>query len=92
MFGSIERLKRKWFCPVEKSRVFQQNRHSADTASAREVAGSRHAWWLEFSRNDRRERSILGVSGGISQISGVPGLDGVVNIFLFFRGIRKIGR
>ena len=29
MLGSIERLKRKWLCPVEKSRVFQQYRHLA---------------------------------------------------------------
>ena len=28
--GSIERLKRKGLCPVEKSRVFQQYRHIAD--------------------------------------------------------------
>ena len=35
---------------------------------AKVAAGSRHAWWLEFSRNDRRERAILGVSAGISQI------------------------
>jgi hypothetical protein len=27
--GSIERLKRKWFCLVEKFRVFQQNRPEA---------------------------------------------------------------
>jgi len=29
------------------------------------------------------EEAILGVSAKISQISDAPGLDGVVNIFLF---------
>jgi hypothetical protein len=47
------------------------------------VAGSRHAWWLEFDWIDRLEGAILGVSVGISQISGVPGLDGFANLFLF---------
>jgi hypothetical protein len=50
---------------------------------AKVAAGSWHAWWPKFGRIDPLEGVILGVSAGISQISGVPGLDGVVNIFLF---------
>jgi len=50
---------------------------------AKVAAGSRHAWWLEFGRIDRREGAILGVSAEISQISGVPGLAGFANLFLF---------
>jgi hypothetical protein len=50
---------------------------------ARAVAGSRHVWWLKFGGIDRQEGAILGVSAEISQISGVPGLDGVVKIFLY---------
>jgi hypothetical protein len=49
---------------------------------AKEVAGSRHAWWLKFGRIDRQEGAILGVSAGISQNSNAPGLDGVANLFL----------
>jgi len=50
---------------------------------AKVAAGGRHAWWLKFSRIDRWEGAILGVSAEISQISDAPGLDDVVNIFLF---------
>ncbi len=32
---------------------------------------------------DRREEAILGVSEEISQITDAPGLDCVVNLFLF---------
>ena len=42
----------------------------------------RHAWWPKFGRFDPLEGVILGESAGISQISGVPGLADVVNIFL----------
>jgi hypothetical protein len=59
--------------------------------AAKEAAGSRHAWWLKFGRIDRLEGAILGVSSEISQISDAPGLDGVVNLFLYLGGIRKIG-
>jgi len=50
---------------------------------AKVAAGSRHAWWLKFGRIDRLEGAILCVSTEISQISDVPGLDGVVNLSLF---------
>jgi len=42
-----------------------------------------YAWWLEFGGIDRREGAILGVSAETSQISDAPGLDCVVNLFLF---------
>jgi len=54
--------------------------------TSKEAAGSRHAWRLKFGRTGRTgrmEEAILGVSAKISQISDAPGLDGVVNIFLF---------
>jgi hypothetical protein len=35
--------------------------------------------------------AILGLPAGFSQISGAPGLDSVVNIFLYFGGVMKIG-
>jgi hypothetical protein len=34
-------------------------------------------------RNDRPEGATLGVSAEISQISGAPGPDDVVNLFLY---------
>jgi hypothetical protein len=58
-------------------------RPSRSRQLARTAAGSRHPWWLEFDWIDRLEGAILGVSAEISQISDAPGLDGVVNIFLF---------
>jgi len=51
---------------------------------AKVVAGSRHAWWLKFGWNDQREGAIPGMSAEISQISDVPGLDGVVNLFPYW--------
>jgi hypothetical protein len=36
-------------------------------------------------------RSNIGVLAEISQITDAPGLDGVVNLFLYLGGIRKIG-
>jgi hypothetical protein len=50
---------------------------------AKVATSSRHAWWLKIGRIDRLEGAISGVSAEISQISDAPGLDGVVNIFLF---------
>jgi hypothetical protein len=55
------------------------------------AAGSRFAWWLKIGRIDRWEGAILGVSAGIRQNSYAPNLIGVVNLFLFFGGIREIG-
>ncbi len=55
------------------------------------AAGSWHAWWPKFGRIDPLEGAILGVSAEISQISDAPGLDGVVNIFIYLGKIRKIG-
>ena len=49
----------------------------------KETTGYRHAGWLKFGRIDQLEGAILGVSAEISQISDAPGLDGVVNIFLY---------
>ena len=48
--------------------------------SLEEAAGNQHAWWLEFDWNGRRE---LGMLAGFSQISGVPGLGGLADLFLF---------
>jgi len=36
------------------------------------------------------EGAILGVAAGIRQFTGVPGLVGVVDIFLLFLGLRKM--
>ena len=66
-------------------------RHEPVIETSKEAAGSRHAWWLKFGRIDRQERAILGVSVEINQISDAPGLDGVVNLFLFLVELRKIG-
>lgn len=45
----------------------------------------------DCGRIDLLEGVILGVSAGISQLSGVPGLGGLANLFLNLGGIRKIG-
>ena len=79
---------------LNRPRKFLQRRHSDSQHQlnsqhipviepAKEVAGSRHAWWLKFGKIDRREGAILGVSAEISQITDAPGLDCVVNLFLF---------
>jgi hypothetical protein len=53
--------------------------------------GSRLGLVADCGRNDRWEGAILGLTAEISQISGVPGLGVVVNLFLYLGGIRKIG-
>ena len=45
--------------------------------------GLEHAWWLKLGRIDRREGKYMRVLAGIIQISDAPGLDGVVNLFLY---------
>jgi len=50
-----------------------RKRHIPVIEPAKEVAGSRHAWWLEFGRIDRLEGAILGVSAETSQISDARG-------------------
>ena len=51
--------------------------------SAKETAGKRHAWWLEFDWIGRCEEAVLGVSTGFSQISGAQRQDGIANFYLY---------
>ena len=53
--------------------------------------GSRPGLVADCDRNDRWEGAVLGVTVKISQISGTPGLSGVVSIFLYLGGIEKTG-
>jgi len=59
------------------------SRHIPAVKHVKEATRYRHAWWLKFGRVDRREGTILSVSAEISQITDAPGLDCVVNLFLF---------
>jgi hypothetical protein len=47
VLGSIERLKRKWFSPAEKFRVFQQNLPEADAYGVGTRGGYRHTTGAE---------------------------------------------
>jgi len=58
-------------------------RHIAVIEPAKEAAGYRYAWRLNFDWIDRLEGAILGVSAEISQISGFLGLGGCAHLFLF---------
>jgi hypothetical protein len=62
---------------------WQLSQHKPVIEPARKAVGYRDAWWLKIGWIDRLEGAILGVSAEISQISDAPGLDGVVNIFLY---------
>jgi len=49
------------------------------------VADGRHAWWLKFSRSDRQEGVILGVTAENSQISHALWVEQIREFtFLFF--------
>jgi len=68
VLGSIERLKRKWFCPAEKFGVFQQNMPKGDpqTSKFRNKFG-----WLKFGRIDRLEGAPkVGALGDIGRVGG----------------------
>jgi len=72
-----------WDSHPPENTAFSQRTLKPVIEPTKVAAGSRHARWLKFGRIDRLEGAILGVSVEISQISGSPGLDGVVNLFLY---------
>jgi hypothetical protein len=57
--------------------------------AAKETAGSRPAWWLEFGRITQWEGAVLRMSAGFSQISDAIKAGRLRESLSFLGGIRR---